>query len=287
MEALDLPTRPNVFEYSDYRLFLGDTYHYLKTRFTQFSFRFFSRRAGFASPNFLKLVIEGKRNISPASIPRFTEALKLSKSEAEFFTHLVQFNQSKNPSQRAESAKGMLQCKGFQKIYPLRQAEYAYYANWYYIPVRELACLSHFREDPKWISQAVFPAITELEAAQALRDLESLGLLIRDISGRLIQARRTVSTENEVSSAAIARYHKDMLNMASESIDRVPRERREISAACVPLSKAAAAKAKEMIQAFRNEILTMASEDSDPDTVYQINMQLFPLSRWAGEGEDQ
>src|SRR5665213_36674 len=139
MEALKLNDRPNVFEYSDYRVFLNDTYHYFKTRFAQFSFRYFSRRAGFASPNFLKLVIEGQRNISPASIPRFAGALKLSKSEAEFFAHLVHFNQSKNPSQRAESAKGMLRCKGFQKIYPLQQAEYAYYANWYYIPVRELA----------------------------------------------------------------------------------------------------------------------------------------------------
>jgi uncharacterized protein (TIGR02147 family) len=286
MEALDLTARPSVFEYSDYRAFLGDTYHYLKTRFRHFSFRYFSRKAGFASPNFLKLVIERKRNISPDSIPRFADALKLSRSESEFFAHLVQFNQSKNPSQRADSAKAMLQCKGFQKIYPLRQAEYAYYANWYYIPVRELTLVNHFQEDPEWISRAVFPAIKPMEAAQALRDLESLGLLVRDANGRLRQAQRTVNTDNEVSSSAIARYHKDMLAMASESIDRVPRSNREISAACVPLSKDAAARVKAMIQDFRREILILASEDQDPETVYQINLQLFPLSQWNREGEE-
>jgi uncharacterized protein (TIGR02147 family) len=285
MEALELPARPNVFEYSDYRLFLGDMYAFMKARFNQFSFRYFSKRAGFASPNFLKLVIEGQRNVSVDSIPRFSNALKLSRSEAEFFAHLVQFNQSKTPTQRAESAKLMCQCKGFQEIYPLRQAEYAYYANWYYIPVRELTLLSHFQENPEWISRAVFPAITVAEAAQALRDLEQLSLLVRDSAGRLRQAQKTLNTENEVSSTAIVRYHKDMLTMASDSIDRVPRENREISAACVPLSRAAAAKIKTMIQDFRREILILANEDQKPETVYQINMQLFPLSQWKGEDE--
>jgi len=285
MEALQLPARPNVFEYSDYRVFLGEMYAFMKARFHQFSFRYFSKRAGFASPNFLKLVIEGKRNVSVDSIPRFSTALKLSRSEAEFFGHLVQFNQSKTPTQRAESARLMLQCKGFQEIYPLRQAEYAYYANWYYIPVRELTLLSHFQENPEWICRAVFPAITAEEAAHALRDLEQLGLLVRDKEGRLRQAQKTLNTDNEVSSTAIVRYHKDMLSMASESIDRVPRENREISAACVPLSKEAAAKIKTMIQEFRREILILANEDRNPDTVYQINMQLFPLSQWKGEDE--
>jgi uncharacterized protein (TIGR02147 family) len=287
MQALEQTVRPNVFEYSDYRLFLGDFYQYLKARFAHFSFRYFSRRAGFTSPNFLKLVIERKRNISPASVPRFAEALKLSKVESEFFTHLVQFSQSKNPTQRADSAKLMLQCKGFQKIHPLQQAEYAYYANWYYIPVRELAGLSQFREDPAWISQVIFPAISAADAAQALRDLECLGLLIRDDHGRLLQAQRTVCTANEVSSSAISHYHKDMLQMAARSIDMVPRTHREISAACVPLSRSAALKAKAMIQQFRDDILNMAVEDTDADTVYQINLQLFPLSQWSDGGEDQ
>jgi uncharacterized protein (TIGR02147 family) len=287
MEAVKLIPRPCVFEYGDYRLFLDDSYHYFKARFRQFSFRYFSKRAGFASPNFLKLVIEGKRNLSADSIPRFADALKLGKAEAEFFAHLVEFNQSKNPSHRAEHARLMLQCKGFQKIYPLQQAEYAYYANWFYIPVRELAGLVEFREEPEWIAQRIFPQITAAEAKQALHDLEMLGLLTRGADGRLVQAQRTLNTDNEVSSSAIARYHKEMLTKAAESIDAVPRASREISAACVPLSKAAAAKIKTMIQEFRREILVIAAEDDSADTVYQINMQLFPLSQWTSEDEDQ
>lgn len=140
--------RPSIYEYSDYRQFLGDTYTFLKTHYRYFSFRYFSKRAGYSSPNFLKLVIEGKRNISTDSIPRFSEALKLDAGETEFFAQLVQFNQARNSTERSEHAGRMLKFKELQKTYPLKQAEYSYYACWYYIPVRELAALSSFNEDP-------------------------------------------------------------------------------------------------------------------------------------------
>ncbi len=281
MEALKLAPRPNIFEYTDARKFLDDMYHHFKASHRQFSFRYFAQRAGFRSPNFLKLVIEGQRNLSDLSIPRFAVALKLNKTETEFFKHLVHFTQAKNAGEKSASAQAMMRAKSFLKIHPLQQAEYAYYACWYYIPVRELASVGGFEENPEWIAARLRPRISAGRAAQALRDLETLGLLVRGTDGKLTQAQRTVTTSNEVSSSAIVRYHKQMMSLAASSIDDVPRQRREISAACVPVSKATAAKLKEMIQEFRQQLLTIAEEDQAPaDTVYQINLQLFPLSDW-------
>lgn len=277
--------RPSVFEYENYRDFLADSYRYHKATFSNFSFRYLAKRAGFTSPNFLKLVIEGQRNLSSESAEKFAQAFKLSKPETEFFIQLVSFNQAKSSTERTECARKMIQSKGFQKIRPLHQAEYAYYANWYYIPVRELVGFSLFQEDPDWIARTIVPAIDPEQAAQALEDLEALGLIVRGEDGRLRQAQRTVTTANEVSSSAIAQYHKEMLRMAAQSIDAVPREKREISAACVPVSRATAAKIKTMIQDFRSEVLALAGEDQDPETVYQIGIQLFPLSQWDDKGE--
>jgi uncharacterized protein (TIGR02147 family) len=175
MGVENLEFKPSVFEYDDYRRFLGDAYAFYKKNFSHFSFRYFAKRAGFASPNFLKLVIEGKRNLSLESVPRFSEAFKLSKPESEFFAYLVAFNQAKSPIERADSARLMIQCKGFLKIHPLQQAEYAYYANWYYIPVRELAGFPDFKEDATWIAGKIFPRIAPVQAAQALADLVMLG----------------------------------------------------------------------------------------------------------------
>ena len=52
-----------VFAYSNYREFLRDWFAQLQSS-PGFSFRSFSRIAGFNSPNFVKLVVDGKRNLS-------------------------------------------------------------------------------------------------------------------------------------------------------------------------------------------------------------------------------
>jgi uncharacterized protein (TIGR02147 family) len=286
MAAEQLLTQPSIFEYSDYRLYLKDFYASMKARNSRFSFRYFAGRAGFTSPNFLKLVMEGQRNLSDDSITRLAHAFKLSQQEAEFFGHLVRFNQAKTPILRSESAELMLRTREFLKMYPLQQAEFAYYANWYYIPVRELTGMPGFQENPSWIAGRLRPRITSAQAAQALKDLELLGLLTRDENGVLRQAHRTVITGNEVSSTAVARYHRDMIHLAAEAINEVPRMKREISAACVPVSAETAGKIKTMIQEFRQKILSVANEDGGGGTIYQINMQLFPLSDWdEREGE--
>lgn len=283
MQVEPTMTKPNIFEYDNYRSFLRDSYLFSKAKMKHFSFRYFSRKAGFASPNFLKLVIEGKRNLSVDSVDRFVLALKLSKTESEFFASLVKFNQARNGIERAESARQVICSKGFQRVYPLQQAEFSYYASWFYIPVRELVALKDFDENPEWIARRLIPPITPDEASVALRDLVALGLLRRSETGRLEQVQKTVVTENEVLSASVASYHREMLRHAANSIEIVPRQHREVSAACVPISAKTAAKVKSMIQEFRQEILAIASQDDSPESVYQLNFQLFPLSQWKNE----
>src|SRR5690349_5207588 len=66
-----------VYEYLDYRAFLRDHYAAKKAASRAFSYRSFSKRAGVSSPNYLKLVIEGKRNLSGKMAERFALACGL------------------------------------------------------------------------------------------------------------------------------------------------------------------------------------------------------------------
>ena len=81
--------RPLIYAYLDYRNFLKDLFAFKKQESASFSFRNFSRLAGLKSSNFLKLVMDGKRNLSPQSIHQVAKAFKLSKGEADFFETLV------------------------------------------------------------------------------------------------------------------------------------------------------------------------------------------------------
>ena len=61
------------FQFQDYREFLRAYYAERKTH-AKISYRAFSRRAGLGSPNYLKLVMDGARNLSPAMAGRFAAA---------------------------------------------------------------------------------------------------------------------------------------------------------------------------------------------------------------------
>ena len=53
----------------------------------------FSAAADIKSPNYLKMIIEGKRNLSEDMISKFAKACSLNKSQGDEFKLLVLFNQ--------------------------------------------------------------------------------------------------------------------------------------------------------------------------------------------------
>ncbi len=85
-------------QYSDFREFLRDFYQERKPY--GFSFREFSKLAGYSSPVFLKLVIEGKANLSERGTERVANATGLVGADVEYFRILVAMNQSKNAEEK-------------------------------------------------------------------------------------------------------------------------------------------------------------------------------------------
>ena len=99
-----LPSGPQVSEYLDYRQFLQDFYLYKRSQ-TQnqlrpYTYSVFAASADIKSPNYLKMIIEGKRNLSDDMILKFAKALSLNKARTNEFRLLVLFNQATDPSER-------------------------------------------------------------------------------------------------------------------------------------------------------------------------------------------
>lgn len=272
--------RPSIFEYDDYRKFLRDIYEFYKATTQYFSYRYFAQRAGFRSPNFLKLVISGQRNLSEASCAKFVEALKLTKAEGEFFEHLVGFNQADSIEKKQTYAQRLVHSKAYSRVHPLSEAQLKYYTNWYYIPIREMLVEGGSSLSPQEMAQRFLPPLTRTQVDEALVNLEKLGLIEKSEDGSYAQTNRYVRTENEVFSPFVATYHKQMMHKASEAIERVPRSEREISSVCVSMSRDKASRIKKLIQEFRHKLLTLCEEgDSGEPEIYQINFQFFPLTQ--------
>ena len=90
----------DIFAFSDYREYLKAYYAEQKSKKPQFSYRFFARLAGLGSASYLRMVIDGERNISPVTINKFARAIKLSKEERIYFETLVLYTQTKSDSEK-------------------------------------------------------------------------------------------------------------------------------------------------------------------------------------------
>lgn len=265
-----------MFRYLDYRRFLADVYASQKQR--GLSYRAFARRAQLGAPNYLKLVIDGERNLTPAMAARFAEAVGLGAEAAQYFCELVLFSQARGASQKALHHQRLLSFRRYREAHKLEGAHAEYHGAWYLPAIRELIGLHDFREDPKWIAAQLLPPIKPLEAKQALATLARLGLTERDGDGRLRQTHAVVTTGPETQGMHIAAYHAEMVKRAIAAIDLVPAPERDLSALTLCVGKGGLARLKQRIQSMRRELLELAESEGERCQVVQLNFQLFPLS---------
>ena len=270
--------RPNVFAYGDYRRFLADCYAHEKASRYGFSVRVFARRARIRSSNYLRLVIDGKRNLSREMAAQFAEGCELSGAEADFFCELVDYCQAKSSAERNRSYERLARFRQFRAVRQLDGAQAEYHSTWYLPAIRELVRRADFREDPQWIGDQLLPRIPAREAKRALALLLQLGLLERAEDGALRQATPLVTTGPGPLGHHIFNYHHAMLERAGYALDNVAHDEREVSCITVCVSHATMLELKQRVRAFRRELLQVAELGNDPERVVQINFQLFPMS---------
>ncbi|MEO7424342.1 MAG: TIGR02147 family protein [Fibrobacteria bacterium] len=273
----NMKKEPDVLHYSNYRTFLADYYAFKKSESAIFSHRYFAKKAGIPSPNYLKLVTDGKRNLTKKSLVKFAAALGLEGIRTEFFENLVFFNQALAISERNLYYGNILRTRAKAGLRQLDDAQFQLYTDWRHIAVRELASVKGFRPDARWVVKKLGKAITEKEAEESLNLLARLGLLKKTANG-FAQSDVNITTSDEVRSLLVKNYHHQMIRMAATALDNLPAAKRDISSITIPIHARDFTKLKEQIQLMRKELLNLAAAPGTGEDVVQVNIQLFPLS---------
>jgi len=295
MSDMNLPDqntleRPDIRQYTDYRAFLRDLIPFLKATDAEFSYRTFSRRAGFSSPNYLKLVAEGQRNLAPASIEKFSRGLGLDRRERRVFRLLVLLDGAQNDRERNDHYLGLLELVTDDPSARLRSQQFDVYRDWYPLVIREMVALPDFRPDPQWIAQRLRPRITTAQARRALTQLYELGFLTEDEDGNVAAADRRISTGPEVHSLAVRNYHRAHLGLATDALDGVELDARNVTAVTVKLSGSAYDEAVRAIAELRRRLLELAEEpqvDDDSAEIHHVITALFPVTQPLKRGVER
>lgn len=271
----------HVYDFSDFRAYLKSWFAHAKATRRGYSYRVFASKAGFATSNFLLLVIQGRRNLSADSIKKVAMAIGLNHNEEEFFRHLVFFNQAKTHHDKNDYYRRLLQSKKFGELKPIERRQYAYYSTWYHPVVRELVASSACDGTPEWLAARLSPAITPAQAAKSVQLLEDLGLIRKTTDGRYEQTSTILSTGPQLTSVVVHAYHKILLDLSQDVMDRLSMVHRDVSSLTLGVAKERIPQLKEKIRAFRKDILQLVSGDTRPEEVFLLNMQFYPVTHVA------
>jgi uncharacterized protein (TIGR02147 family) len=272
-------SRPDLFSTLDHRQWLTDWFTWKKQQNPRFSHRMFARLAGHKSPSLLLLVSQGKRNLTPTTLPGFIKATAMDPEEANFFKLLVRLDAAVQADERNEIFATIAAQQRFQTARKLEGQAFRYLSQWYLPAIRELATLPGFKPDPDWIAATLHPPIPVAQAAEALEILTSLGMLQITESGvEVIDV--TIATPREVSGLAAHNYYSEALTRARDSITGSRPHERQLGAVIVGIPVERMPELKAQVAGFMERFLdTCESFPESATQVVQLGVQLFPLSR--------
>ena len=273
-----------IVEYSDFRQYMLDYYEERKRR-SVFSWREFSKIAGFSSSSYMKVVCDGKSKLSRIGVERTGAAMGLVGFEMEYFRAMVEFGQAATEEKKKAAYENMLAIAKIHKVRVLEGDLFEFYDSWQNPVVRELAPLMP-GATPGEIAKKCYPEISAAEVQQSLNFLTKAGLLKKAGDSAFVQAETSITGTPDATRLALRGMHRQMSKLATPALD-LPVEQRNFSGVTMGVSRESYERIVKVLDECRRQIIAIAADDKDIDQVYRLNLQLFPLTKNVKECENE
>ena len=270
-----------IFEYTDFRQFFQDRYEIRKRENPAYSLRWLAQKSGM-DPGTLSRVMKGERKLDTRFSGRLGQALGLIGDEREYFDNLVLFSQARSQTEKNQFYEKLLKLLG-SKVRTLEERQYEYYSHWYHVALRELLNVYSFKGDFQELSKLLRPAIRPQDARKAVQLLLEAGLVEVDGDGIYQLTEKLISSGESISAMLADNFHLAMGEMALRAIQEMERKERSFSSLTLSLSDAGMQSVDAALGRFRRTVMEIAKRDGKVDGVYQMNFQIFPLSRKVPE----
>ena len=137
----------------------------------------------------------------------------------------------------------------------------------------------NFGDDFRAIARALSPAIRPDQAKKAIEILKKLRFIQKNARGYYKAVNKIISTGDEVASINVKNFQKEMMQLAKEALDRHDASKRNISTVSFSIAGKDFAQIQDELVSCRKRILSIVENSEQEDRLYQLNLQLFPLSK--------
>ncbi|MGL1904424.1 MAG: TIGR02147 family protein [Fibrobacterales bacterium] len=266
----------NIFGYYNYRTYLQDYYEYKKSVNRHFSYRKFAEKAGLKSASVFRDIMTGRRNLTPALVPKFAAGMNLEGNEIEYLKLMINFFHAQTPQSKQEIFEKMAKMlpKSTQK---LNSDQRKYFDHWYHIAIREALAVLDIDDNYQDLAFFLTPKISIPKVKQAIELLDSLGLIEKQ--GQYWRSKNASIQGDHIDAFTIHQLQKQLIDLSKESLTHFTKEKRNVSNATVSVSQMGMERISARIDACRQDIVDIVRSDSEVNQVYQFNVQFFPLSK--------
>ncbi len=272
--------KPNVFHYHDYVQFLKDWLEYQKQNHKGFSLRKLSASCRL-SIGYLPMILSNQRPLSLEALNKLAPALKLTKSEMQFFKSIHLLGTTASQNQRLECLNQMKRCGEYRSFYPNESEIHRYLTKWYYFTIREMAADPEFQLDALWAQGRLREHVPLAEIKEALTFLVDNKYIIKNEFGHVVPPEKHLTCEGGIYKVALSEYHRQLLVFAEKSIENATSSERHLIGHTFAVSEKKFDQIRLLMKDVITQIQSITDEpDSDTkDSVYHIEMALFPLTR--------
>jgi uncharacterized protein (TIGR02147 family) len=277
----------DIFNYSDYRLFLKDYFEESKKTCHAFSHQYFARKAGIRSSGFMLHVIKGQRNLTQAVLHKVAHAVGLNSLQTEFFEALVNFNQAKQQRDKDYYLQKMMERRRSIKTMHIEDKQVEFYKDWRHSAVREIIPVLGKNATPAIIAKSLVPQISAAQVRDSLKLLLELGLVRKTDDGHYDITHQYIEGNDPVHRTAIVQFQRQMLGLALQSWDNCPTAETSAHTLTLAMSEKLAQELREDIELFKKKLVEkVLAEKEPPERLYEVTMNYFPLSK-RKKGESQ
>ena len=266
-----------ITEYQNYREYMRDFYEERK-RSSLFSWREFSKLAGFASPNFMQLVCEGKSRLSKTGVEKVADAMGLAGADRDYFFAMERFGDARSDSMKLQAFNEMQKIAKENRLRVVDAEAFKYFESWVNPVLRELAPIMPGAK-PLELARQCIPVVSAAEVRHSLDFMCHAEFLKKIGEDTYVQTEKVVTGSSEAIPLALRSMNRQMSKFATEAIDEIPPEKRHITGVTFGISEETYQWLVQKLETLRQQVVAMAAKEKEYDKVYRLNLQLFPLTK--------
>ena len=270
-----------ITEYQNYREFMCDYYEERK-RTSVFSWREFSRLAGFTSSNYIQLVCNGKSRLSKTGVEKVADAMGLEGADRDYFFAMERFGDAKSDAKKIQAFKEMQKIAKENRLRVVDAETFKYFESWVNPVLRELAPIRPGAK-PLELARQCYPVVSAAEVRHSLDFMCHADFLKKVGEDSYEQTEKVVTGSSEAIPLALRSMNRQMSKLAIDAIDEIPPEKRHIAGVTLGMSESTYQWLVQKLEILRQQVVAIAAKEKDYDKVYRLNLQLFPLTKGMEE----